>query len=349
MLPISTASNRSFFTCNTPDPAAAIPMDKGAIGPYFGILPTEVIARILVRLPVESRVHSAITSRVCSGFSGLSTSHRFAASLYAEADLGRGQPGATEPVARVDKTLADLALHADSIEDKYKVAILNRLVEQMNFVPVHAHIKVWRQLLDARSCLFKADEAEYVLNCLRSPEFSNQRFQPAELLTCFGALVSTISKAPADAVISLLNQCEPMLHDMSACIQQQAFVQLFVACEKLDDAIRLPSLLEAIGKIFWLKESNHPGAVDVVLRTLPRLRPDEAAPLLNTLLGPSAGLSTQQKARCLDAGILLFNHLVGSSKRAVLNELARCANRLPEEMNERYYPTLMACHRSLPT
>lgn len=348
MLPLSTASNRSFFIYKTSNPAAAIPSDKGATGPYFGTLPTEVIGRIFVRLPVESPTLGAIASRVCSGFSGLSTSYRFAASLYAGADLVRGQPGATELVGRVDKTVADLALHAGSIEDDYKVAILNRLVEQMNSVPVNARVKVWCQLLDARSCLSEADQAEYVLNCLRSPEFSYQRFQPTELLTCFGALVSTISKAPASALMSLLNQCEPMLHNMSACIQQPAFVELFLVCEKLDDVIRLPALRETIGKIFWLKESNHPGAVDAVLQTLPRLRADEAAPLLKALLGPSAGLSTQQKARCLDAGILLFNRLDGSSKRAVLIELVRCANRLPEAMNERYYPSLMACHQSLP-
>lgn len=134
---------------------------------------------------------------------------------------------------------------------------------------------------------------------------------------------------------------------MNSCVQQQAFAELIAVCNKLDNAIRLPWLIDAIGNIFLLDDCNKAGAVETVLQLLPRLHADDIAPVLKALLKPLTGLAHQQKARALDAGILRIAHLADTPKRAVLKVLAECAGRLPPALNKRYYPTLLACHRSL--
>ena len=56
--------------------------------------------------------------------------------MYAGVNIRLAGLSPEECVARFDKTLADLAKHADSIEDSHKLAILHRLVEQMDMVPI---------------------------------------------------------------------------------------------------------------------------------------------------------------------------------------------------------------------
>ena len=327
--------------------AAGVLLHQDASGPYFGILPTEVLGRIFLRLSVASPVHSAQASRVCNRFAELTVPHRLAASMYAGADLQRGQPDAAERVARVGKTLADLKQHAASMADRHHLAILTRLVEQIRLVPVNEQARVWCQLLDARSGLPKAYRPSYVIDCLNNPVATNDLFQPVEILSSFNGILSTIAEAPAAETSELLMSAGLALHPMNACVQQQAFADLIAVCNKLDNAIRLRWLIDAVDNIYLLNDCNQPGAVDTVLQLLPRLHADDIAPVLKALLKPLTGLSDQQKAQALDAGILRMTHLADTPKRAVLKVLAECARRLPQALNERYYPALLACHRSL--
>lgn len=347
MLPVTVDRNRTSSVSSTPSPVAGASMNRGASGPYFGILPTEVIGRIFLRLPVESRTHTTIASRVCTRFAEASALHRLAAEVYAGADLQQGRPGVIECGARVDKTLAGLARHACNIDDKHKVAIVNSLVDQMDSIGVDEQAKVWCQLLDARTSLANADRPGYVLKCLREAVLLTVLCEPLELLHCFEALTSVIADAPADTAIELFKKSSEMLDAMHAHVQQQAFAALLAVCKKPDGSVHLSMLNKTIGQIFWLKESNRADAADGVCQLLPRLHHDQLAPILKSLLGDLSGLSDQHKARCLDTAILLFNRLSEVSKPAVLHEMSRCANMLPWEMNERYYPTLMACHLSL--
>lgn len=348
MLSITVDRNRAPSVSSTLHPVASASIDQGATGPYFGILPTEVIGRIFFRLPIESRAHSTIASRVCTRFAEASALHRLAAEVYAGADLQQGRLSTTECIARVEKTLAGLARHACNIDDRHKVAILNRLVNQMDSVEVDEQVKVWCQLLDARTSLAKADRPDYVLKCLREAVLLTVLCQPLELLDCFKALISVIADAPTDTAAALFSQSSQMLSFMPAYVQQQAFAGLLAVCQKPDGSLHLSVLEETIEKISWLKESIRAEAADAILQLLPRLHHDQVAPVLKSLLGDSSGLSNQHKTVCMDTGILLFNRMSGNSKRAVLHEMFRFTRMLPWEMNEKYFPTLMACRLSLP-
>lgn len=329
-------------------PGRDYPSPNNASYQYFGILPKEVIARIFLRLPIESALHSAITSRVCTSFAGISVPHRFAASVYAGANLRQAGLSPAECVARFDKTLADLARHADSIEDSHKLTILNRLVEQMDMVPVEQQAKVWCQLLDARFCLAKAAQPDYVLNCLRNPVTSNDLFQPEEIFDCFRAVISSIDEAPVDVAKRLFREIYDVPRQMPAGMQLEAFTELLNVCEKLDDTLRSMSRIETIDSIFLLEVSNQSKAVDIVLQLLPRLPADEACPVLRSLFQPWREASDRLTTRCLDAGILLFNRSSGSGKHAVLHELFVGAEKLPQLLRDRYDPSLFACYLSLP-
>lgn len=326
---------------------AGVLLHQDAPGPYFGILPPEVLGRIFLRLSVASPLHSALASRVCNRFAELTVPHRLGAGMYAGADLQRGQPDAAERVARVEKTLAGLKQHAASIADKHHLAILTRLVEQIRLVPVNTQARVWCQLFDARSCLPKAYRPGYVMDCLNNPVAGHDLFQPAEILSSFNGILSTIAEAPAAETSDLLMTTGLALYHMNSCVQQQAIAELIAVCNKLDNTIRLFWLIDAITNIFILNDCNQAGAVDTVLQLLPRLHADDIAPVLKALLKPLTGLSDQEKARALDAGILRIAHLADTPKRAVLKVLAECAGRLPPALNERYYSSLLACHRSL--
>ena len=260
-------------------------------------------------------------------------------------------------------------------------------------------MKVWRQLLDARSFLAQSDQpgyrwgknpADHLTNkdadvgnhafhvkqrnamlsqvggydrpqtisstgdataagvhLLNNPVAGKDLFQPAEILSSFNGILSTIAEAPAEETSELLMSAGLALYHMNPSVQQQAFAGLIAVCNKLDNTIRLLWLTDAISNIVILNDCNQVAAVDTVLQLLPRLHADDIAPVMKALLKPLTGLSHQEKARALDAGILRIAHLADTPKRAVLKVLAECARRLPPALNERYYPTLLACHRSL--
>jgi hypothetical protein len=54
-------------------------------------------------------------------------------------------------------------------------------------------------------------------------------------------------------------------------------------------------------------------------------------------------------ARTLDAGIVLMAHLADVPRRAVFKLLAECVKRLPPQLNDKYFKTLLACRRPLST
>lgn len=348
MLSTSGGCDRPSVISGKRDAVAGAPLPQSASGLYFGTLPTEVVGRIFLQLPIESPVHSALASRVCHAFATVASSHRRAASLYAGADLRRGDPGPGERVARVEETLAGLKHHAASIDDKHLFAILVRLAEQNHLVPVDKQASVWCQLLDARSCLPRSDRPGYVVRCLNRP-VNNDLFETAQMLSSFRVILSTLAEAPANETADLLLWTGLALYHMDSCIQAQAFAELIAVCNQLDQSIRVPALMEAIGNIFMLEDDHQASAVGTVLGMLSRLHNDEIVLALKALSRPLTGLGHQQLARTLDAGIVLMAHLADAPRRAVFKLLAECVKRLPPQLNDKYFKTLLACRRPLST